>query len=72
MTYSITPATPFFSIDSVSGIVLLTKQLDRETTNTHSIGVAVTDGTNTNTATVVVTVIDVNDNTPLFNPVAYR
>lgn len=72
LTYSITPATAFGIIDSVSGVVLLAKQLDTETTDILNIGVAVTDGTNIHTATVVVSVIDVNDNIPLFNPVAYR
>lgn len=65
-------ATPLLTLGSSSGDVLLAGELDREMATVHILVVTATDGTNMSTATVTVSVVDVNDNTPVFNPKAYR
>ena len=65
-------ATSLLTLGSTSGNVLLAGELDRETAVAHALVVTATDGTNTATATVTVNVTDVNDNAPVFNPMAYR
>jgi len=54
-----------FLVDTVSGNVLLTQSLDRETAASHDLKVTATDGTSTTTATVTITVNDVNES-PVF------
>ncbi|KAK3610536.1 hypothetical protein CHS0354_008971, partial [Potamilus streckersoni] len=71
VTYAFVSTYSLFSLDSSSGQIILVGSLDRETTSLHTLLVTGSDGTNTATATVTVTVTDANDNSPIFNPVAY-
>ena len=65
-------ATALLTLGSATGDVLLAGELDYETATVHTLVVTATDGVNTATATVTVSVVDVNDNAPVFNPKAYR
>ncbi|KAL3853661.1 hypothetical protein ACJMK2_017186 [Sinanodonta woodiana] len=71
VTYGFVSTYSLFSLDSSSGQIVLVGHLDREMTSIHTLLVTGSDGTNTATATVTITVTDVNDNAPIFNPVAY-
>lgn len=72
LTYTITSSGSYFSIDSSTGDILLTKELDREIVDSHTINVSVSDSINNNFTTVTITVTDVNDNAPILNPISYR
>lgn len=72
LTYSMTSSTTMFSVDLSTGDIRLINNLDRETTQSYSINISVSDGTNSKDATVSFDVADVNDNAPIFNPVSYR
>jgi hypothetical protein len=61
-----------FTLDQLSGQILLAGTLDRETTPSYSLLVQATDSTNSVTATVALTVTDENDNAPVFSPNSYR
>lgn len=56
----------YFSVDSLSGQLSTTTSLDREEYSRHELTVSATDTSGTVTATVIVTVIDQNDNGPVF------
>ena len=63
-----------FEIDSTSGRIRLRSSLDREISATHRITVSASDaGTPSRRAsmTLVMSVVDVNDNRPLFNSTGY-
>lgn len=53
-----------FSIHPLTGVVLTTRALDRETQEVHTIVVEVTDGVFTVNQTITVTLVDINDNPP--------
>ncbi|XP_052086465.1 protocadherin Fat 4-like [Mytilus californianus] len=72
LTYTISSSTSYFSIDSSTGDILLTKELDREMADSHTLNVSVSDSMNSNFTTVSITVTDVNDNAPILNPISYR
>ncbi|KPP79465.1 protocadherin Fat 3-like [Scleropages formosus] len=55
-----------FSIDEVMGIVVLEKTLDRELRSSYSVTVQATDGALSTLADLDITVLDVNDNPPVF------
>lgn len=63
-------ADGFFSIDSSSGIVILEQPLDRELQPSYNISVQATDQSPgqalSSLATVTITVLDINDNPPVF------
>ncbi|TKC48871.1 hypothetical protein EI555_004782, partial [Monodon monoceros] len=63
-------ADGFFSIDSSSGIIILEQPLDREQQSSYSISVQATDQSPgqalSSLATVTITVLDINDNPPVF------
>ena len=64
-----------FFINSSTGIITLSKSLDRETKDFHRLEVQVTDGgglKSKNSAVVQVTVLDVNDEPPVFHPSFYN
>lgn len=64
-----------FSMNSVTGVIVLQGSLDRETLDTYTLILEVKDGTGagslTATTSIIVTVSDVNDNAPTCNPGAY-
>ena len=64
-----------FSLNSVSGALTLTKNLDREMISSFSLAVRARDRgtprTRQDTTTISVTVTDVNDNAPIFRPDTY-
>ena len=63
-----------FFINPSSGIITLLKQLDRETKDFHQLEVEATDGgglKSKKSAIVRVTVLDVNDEPPVFQPSSY-
>ncbi|XP_031416817.1 protocadherin-15b isoform X2 [Clupea harengus] len=72
ITYNIQSGDPdgTFGLLQQSGLLLLDKALDRETTDRYVLVVTASDGTasETSTATVNILVTDVNDNDPLFDP----
>ena len=63
---------PKFSLEKGSGKIFIAQNLDYETTKTFTLKVTAADSASTVTATVTVSVTDANDNSPIFNPVAYR
>ncbi len=66
--------TEHFSVDSSSGVISLILTLDFETESSYEFTVIATDQgvpQRTGMATVVISVINVNDNSPQFNPVFY-
>ena len=63
-----------FSVDPMTGVVLLTRSLDYENTTSYRLNVVAYDGgtpVQTATTEVTITVTDVNDNSPIFFPAAY-
>ncbi|XP_060602144.1 cadherin-23-like isoform X2 [Ruditapes philippinarum] len=68
LTYSITSGHTEFTVDSNSGVVSTNANLDIETTATFDLTVQASDGMHTNDVIVRVTLVDVNDNTPAYNP----
>lgn len=77
LTFSISNGSSdsHFSIESSTGVISLLKSLDRETKDFHRLEVQVTDGggfKSKNTAVVQVTVLDVNDEPPVFQPSFYN
>ncbi|KAJ8022829.1 Cadherin-23 [Holothuria leucospilota] len=66
------PGADYFSVDSISGELILEKELDFETELIYSLIVGVRDETNQTTTTeVFVFVSDINDNVPLFDDIPY-
>lgn len=64
-----------FYMESSTGVISLLKSLDRETKDFHRLEVEVTDGgglKSKNSAVVEVTVLDVNDEPPVFEPSFYN
>ncbi|KAG7264436.1 hypothetical protein CRUP_022298 [Coryphaenoides rupestris] len=61
-----------FAIDRYSGVITLTGPLDYEDRTEHVLGVAASDSLHRTTGEVVVTVLDVNDNAPVFEQVSYQ
>ncbi|XP_038617667.1 protocadherin Fat 3 isoform X2 [Tachyglossus aculeatus] len=63
-------ANGYFSIDRSSGIIILEQPLDREVQSSYNISVKASDQGTTLTlssfATVTITVLDINDNPPVF------
>lgn len=75
--YSIVPNEQFlpFTVDSVSGWILTTQELDRETNSVYDFLVVAKDrGSPSRSATtsVIIRVQDINDNDPVFNPKMYE
>ena len=77
LTFSITGGNTEgkFSIDSVTGVIVLQGAVDRETTAAYTLNLEVADGTGsgsrTATTSIVITVDDVNDNDPTCSQIAY-
>ncbi|XP_055958239.1 protocadherin Fat 4 [Patella vulgata] len=70
-----TTADTFLAIDSANGILSVKTNIDRESNNNFSFQLLAVDGGTpslTSTATVTLIVSDVNDNSPIFNPVFYN
>ncbi|KAK2161264.1 hypothetical protein LSH36_119g03060 [Paralvinella palmiformis] len=64
-----------FEIDPTSGVLIISKQLDRETLSEYDFSVEARDqGTppRSTMARIIVRVRDVNDNTPIFEPKVYH
>jgi len=61
-----------FAIDRYSGVITLTGPLDYEDCAEHVLVVAASDSLHQTTGEVVVTVLDVNDNAPVFEQVSYQ
>ncbi|XP_023977064.1 protocadherin-15 isoform X7 [Physeter macrocephalus] len=72
ITYAIENGDPqrVFNLSETTGILILGKALDRESTDRYILIVTASDGRpdGTSTATVNVVVTDVNDNAPVFDP----
>ncbi|KAK0134170.1 Protocadherin-23 [Merluccius polli] len=64
--------TSCFAIDRYSGVITLTKALDYEEHAEHVLQVMASDTLHHTTGEVVVTVLDVNDNAPVFDQVSYQ
>ena len=56
-----------FMINSQTGEVFISSQLDRDTTSSYSLTITVTDGTNAINSQLDIVVEDVNDNSPVFS-----
>jgi hypothetical protein len=69
----VTPSSSAFSIDSISGVVSSTADLDRETATEYVLTIAATDLNSTHTVTTTLTVClnDLNDNIPLFTAASF-
>ncbi|MFT7807568.1 protocadherin-23 isoform X1 [Arapaima gigas] len=73
VSYSLLPASQLlpFRIHAKSGWMVLDQILDYESVPTYRFQVAATNSKSTATATVIVTVIDENDNAPVFTQGSY-
>lgn len=71
-THSYSISGNLFSIGQQSGEVRLDRALDRETKDNHMAEISATDGINVTTAVLVVTVLDSNDEPPVFNQSSYE
>ncbi|KAL7869827.1 hypothetical protein AOLI_G00138150 [Acnodon oligacanthus] len=71
ITYNVLSGDPsaIFELNQTSGLLLLAKMLDRESTDRYTLTVTASDGKpdGTSTATVDILVTDVNDNDPVFD-----
>ncbi|CAL1540461.1 unnamed protein product [Lymnaea stagnalis] len=82
ITYSInsvlldgTNANTYLKVDSATGVISPKTTIDYETFKLFTFVVTATDGGSpalSGTATVTITVVDVNDNNPIFSPVFYN
>lgn len=78
VTYSMTPLSAPFYIDTNSGVIRVKASLDRETIDTYSLTVTASDrdpniaDKKSSTVNVTVTLTDVNDNDPVFSPDHYK
>ena len=73
VTYSkVSGFTSQLRLISTTGEILIASALDRENRDGYVLEVDATDGDTTVSATVSINVTDINDNTPIFNPVSYR
>ena len=76
LSYSITSGNDqgAFSLDSISGVLLIAGALDRETTASYNLTVQVADGGNPSLSSRVnatITIDDENDNSPVFSQDSY-
>ena len=69
VTYS-TNATAF-SIDSTSGVISTAQSLDYETQQLYQFPIEARGASRTYTANITIIVLDVNDNSPVFNQLVY-
>ncbi|CAL4101624.1 unnamed protein product, partial [Meganyctiphanes norvegica] len=58
--------------DSGTGSIMLAQQLDYETTSSYNLTVSVTDGVHILTCQIQVSILDVNDNPPIFSSPIYE
>ena len=73
ITYSITSGSiTDFIIDSTSGVISTAQSLDYEAQEVYQFSIGATDqGSRTSATTVTITVLDVNDNPPIFSQSVY-
>ena len=71
-THTYTISGNFFSIGEQSGEVRLALALNREAEANHTVQISATDGRNVTSANLVVTVLDSNDERPIFNQTIYE
>jgi hypothetical protein len=74
VAYSVLSAVSELDIDSATGVVKTTQTLDREKTESYSLTVLASDGGNpalTSTVTLSITILDENDNYPVFSQSVY-
>ena len=60
-----------FTVDSVTGEITTTTELDRETVQQYNLTVQASDGTLADTSQVIVNVEDINDCDPMFDQSSY-
>ena len=72
ITYSFSTVSDSFTVDSTTGLITLSRPLDRETQSEHILTVIAADSSLSSEATVRVSVLDVNDNSPQFLQPAYE
>lgn len=73
--FSLLTQSDLFAIDSQTGVITASRDLDRETRNFYRLQVQATDfGTPrlSSTAFVDISILDVNDNSPMFSEVEYN
>ncbi|KAI4888420.1 hypothetical protein NFI96_021809 [Prochilodus magdalenae] len=68
VTLAVETETDKFSIDQ-TGMVTTKAKLDYETQKNYTVQLSITDGTSRDTASVLVGVLDINDNSPEFDPI---
>lgn len=72
VTYSIKEDNAAIAIDSVTGLITVSKDIDRETTPSLIYTLVATDNGKTkqhsSTTTITITVLDINDNDPVIKP----
>ena len=78
VTYSMTPLSAPFYIDSNSGIIRVKTSPDRENIDTYTLTVTASDrdpniaDIKSSSVNVTITLTDVNDNDPVFSPDHYK
>ncbi|XP_073699386.1 protocadherin Fat 4 [Garra rufa] len=66
VTLAVESESDKFSVDSVTGVLSTKVELDFEEKSSYTVKVSITDGTNRDEALVEVEVLDINDNSPVF------
>ncbi|KAK2909309.1 hypothetical protein Q8A67_005146 [Cirrhinus molitorella] len=66
VTLAVESETDKFSIDTDTGVLSTKVKLDFEEKSSYTVQVSITDGTNRDEASVEVEVLDINDNSPVF------
>ncbi|KAM6933567.1 protocadherin Fat 3-like [Xenentodon cancila] len=61
-----------FDVEKMVGTVVIAKPLDAEQRSFYNLSVVATDGTNSASAQIYITVLDNNDNDPIFSQPAYE
>ncbi len=66
VTLTVESETDKFSINQDTGVLSTKVKLDFEEKSNYTVQVSITDGTNRDEASVLVEVLDINDNSPVF------
>lgn len=72
LKYSLTQGDNRFSIDRYSGKIVLNKALDFETKKVYEVNVSVSDNEHVAKTTLTINVLDINDNSPVFDEISYN
>lgn len=72
LKYAIVEGDNTFSIDRYSGKIVLNRPLDYESKKIYEVDISASDSAHVAKTTLTIKVIDVNDNTPIFDDISYN